>query len=108
MGKVAHIRRDPYDEAVDRTTQYGNPYRIGSDHPTYCGALEKMNRDDVLVHYADWLGAALVKDPLYLEPLRGKVLACWCRPVGGFKGKLLCHAQVIVGKLEGIDPATVE
>ncbi|MCW5796792.1 MAG: DUF4326 domain-containing protein [Blastocatellales bacterium] len=27
--------------------------------------------------------------------LKGKVLACWCRPIDGFKGELMCHAQLL-------------
>jgi hypothetical protein len=50
----------------------------------------------------------LAEDSEFLEPLRGKRLACWCRPPEGFNGRLLCHGQVIAGLLDGVAPEMVE
>lgn len=105
-GRVVRIRSgDEYDYRVDRRSKWGNPHVIGQPHPA-TGA--PMTRADVLELYAADLDARLLEDPGFLEPLRGKVIACHCRPKRGFQGELLCHGQIIVGRLEGIDPATVE
>jgi hypothetical protein len=39
--------------------------------------------------------------------LAGRILGCWCRPPKGFRGKLLCHAQVLAGIADGIAPEEV-
>ena len=76
---------------VDRLTRWGNPYRIGR-------ALARegrtvVDREGALAAYRGWLTARLAADPAFLQPLRGKRLACWCAP-------LPCHADVIVELLE--------
>lgn len=48
-----------------------------------------------LVQYDDWLADELRIDPGFLDPLRGKALACWCK-----RKKKPCHATVIVTKIE--------
>lgn len=83
---------------VDRGSKYGNQYPIGGMY----------DREVSLALYARYLDERLAKEPEYLEPLRGKGLACWCRPPEGFRGRLLCHAQIIVGRLYGIAPEAVE
>lgn len=52
-----------------------------------------MARPHVLHHYRIHLLDRLRSDPGFLEPLRGKVLGCWCKP-------LPCHGDVIVELLE--------
>jgi hypothetical protein len=69
---------------VGRPTKWGNPFRIGVDG----------SREGVIAKYREWLNGKLREDPGFLEPLRGKDLACWCpldRP---------CHADVIIEYLE--------
>ena len=34
--------------------------------------------------------------------LRGQTLGCWCMPVGGFQGQLLCHGQVLAALADGL------
>ena len=78
---------------VDRATRYGNPHKI-STHVDAARSV-KMFR-------ADW-GAALKSanthprhppmpygEPIFLGPLRGKNLACWCKPGAP------CHADVLL------------
>lgn len=89
-GAVVNLRdyRDPRDPRrfllppdvvrIDRQTRYGNPYRIDPRHP----------RDVVISQYRAHLAELLTADPMYLEPLRGHRLACWCAP-------LPCHGDVI-------------
>jgi hypothetical protein len=68
---------------VDRSTPYGNPYPITAE----------LSRADSLFAYRRWLWRRLRAEPDYLEPLRGKRLACWCVP-------LACHAEVILALLD--------
>jgi hypothetical protein len=55
---------------VGRPTKWGNPFRIGVDG----------SREGVIAKYREWLNGKLREDPGFLEPLRGKDLACWCPP----------------------------
>lgn len=81
---------------VDRSTQWGNPFVIGQTYP--------IKEDD---GFGDVIGQHTVKDAadavaLFsehmeatgwtydLESLRGKNLACWCKP-----GEP-CHADVLL------------
>ncbi len=59
---------------------YRNPYRIGADG----------NRDQVLKKYREYLAAnpSLVEDAK--KELRGKNLACWCKPSED------CHADILL------------
>jgi hypothetical protein len=78
------------DDAVriDRRTRWGNPYVIGS--PDADG--RPISREVAVFCYRDWLDGMLLDRPDFLEPLRGKRLACWCAP-------LPCHGDVILEKL---------
>lgn len=65
--------------AIGRGTVWGNPFLIGADG----------DRDTVVskfYHYAKW---RLEREPNWLEPLRGKDLACYCSPNS-------CHGNAIV------------
>jgi hypothetical protein len=64
---------------VGRPTRWGNPFVVGIDG----------NLEEVMIKYRDWLQKKLEDDPNFLEPLRGKNLACWCpldRP---------CHVDIL-------------
>ena len=65
---------------VGRPTKWGNPYRIGEDG----------NREQVLEKYRVYLMA----NPGIVEgarnELRGKNLACWCKPGED------CHADILL------------
>jgi uncharacterized protein DUF4326 len=73
-------RLPPNTVKVDRSTPYGNPYRIS---PT-------LDRKSAISAFRVYLAERLAADPGFLEPLRGKNLACWCAP-----GEL-CHADVLI------------
>lgn len=64
---------------IGRGTPWGNPFRLGIDG----------NRATVIEKYRHWLATHPEID---LEPLRGKVLICSCKP-------LECHGDVIVDLL---------
>ena len=68
---------------VGRPTKYGNPYRMEIDG----------SREEVVAKYRVWLAEKL-ENPNFLDPLKGKDLACWCplnKP---------CHADVILEYLK--------
>ena len=85
MTTIINIRNgDPYHEKIDRTTIFGNPFRIGNDG-TRSEVIKKFEK----YFYADkqsWLREAAV---VYLKD---KILACWCKPKA-------CHGDVIVDYL---------
>lgn len=64
---------------VGRPSKFGNPYRVG-----YYSLIE------AITNYECWLAEQVAKDPKFLEPLRGKNLACWCPSWS------LCHADILL------------
>lgn len=71
---------------VGRPTKWGNPYKL--HNPPY---LETVS--EVLEAYKHDLLGVLVLHPNFLDPLKGKDLACWCpldKP---------CHADVILATM---------
>jgi len=75
--RVVNCRVEPFDVFIGRTTQWGNPFRIGPDG----------NREQVVQKFRDWI----IRRPSLLrsiEHLRGKVLGCFCAPA-------LCHGNVL-------------
>jgi hypothetical protein len=72
--------------AIGRGTVWGNPFIIGADG----------DRDAVVskfYHYAKW---RLEREPNWLEPLRGKDLACYCAPKA-------CHGHAIMALIERME-----
>jgi Domain of unknown function (DUF4326) len=64
---------------VGRRTKYGNPY-----------TEREYGRDKALELYSEWLEDKLKEDPTFLDQLRGKDLACWCRL------NERCHADILL------------
>lgn len=100
--RVVHCKKEPYDVLIDRTTKWGNPFRIGVHG----------DREEVIKKYREWLEGKRqivhslahshygesISPPTIMEiktELRGKILGCWCKPPEGFKGRLLCHGQIL-------------
>lgn len=84
-------RMPPNTVKVDRTTRWGNPFKIGEVGPLgriapdaegAVGLFRLMGRDP------QFRAAAAYPDDL--SPLRGKNLACWCKPGDP------CHADVLL------------
>ncbi len=76
--RVVHCKRQRYDVLIDRTTKWGNPFRIGRDG----------TREECVEKYERWLPT----QPhlmAALHELRGKVLGCWCAPEP-------CHGDPLV------------
>ncbi len=78
MTRVVHWRREQCDIRIDRSSKWGNPYKIGRDG----------TRAEVIAKYEAWIKTqpALMAA---LPELRGKVLGCWCAPKP-------CHGDVLV------------
>lgn len=74
---VVYYLDNEYDVKVDRSTKWGNPFRLGFDG----------TRDEVCDAYEEYLLSTpkLVKA---LPELKGKVLACHCAPKR-------CHAEIL-------------
>ena len=101
---------------IDRLTQWGNPFRIGDPSPAWTGHVwldlsapppdgatpmealvsalrpAPLDRDGAIYHFRIYAADRLLREPEWLEPLRGKRLACWCHP-------LSCHGDIIVEML---------
>ena len=76
--------------SVTRPGRFGNPFKAGIDCVTAEQAVELFRL------YAE---ARVHADPEWLEPLRGKDLACFCpleKPDGS---KVPCHADVLLSLL---------
>lgn len=76
---------------VDRTTPWGNPYRVGdlgiNDSIEAIARFERMLRRPGLAQ--DHIRFQLTAERIHTE-LRGKNLACWC------KAGQPCHADVLL------------
>jgi len=69
---------------VGRPSKWANPFKVGRDG----------TREEVVEKYRKWLMNKLREDPHFLDPLKGRDLACWCPP------DKPCHADVIIEVLE--------
>ena len=80
MPKVVRItERVPGAVRVDRATVWGNPFHMYSED----------DREKVCAHFEAYAEKRVTDDPTWLEPLRGKDLACWCAPKR-------CHAETLL------------
>jgi hypothetical protein len=68
---------------VTRPTRWGNPFPISPER----------DRDEAVRLYREYAEQRVKDEPGWLEPLRGKVLCCWCGP------DQLCHADVLLALL---------
>lgn len=77
MTRVVHLKKEPFDVRIDRTTKWGNPFVIGKDG----------NRDEVIKKYRIWLSqqAGLLSE---VDSLKDKTLGCWCKPKP-------CHGDIL-------------
>jgi hypothetical protein len=117
MATVVVHHNDPagFDVYVGRAGHgedgyFGNPFR--ADASKRCVKCRQIHarKTSTLACYENWFQARVQKDAKFrsrLEALRGKRLACFCRPPEGFQGRLLCHAQIIAGYLDGVSPKEV-
>lgn len=78
-------------KCVDRSTRWGNPFKIGDR--IFSPIKEKyitLTLSGALDHFELWLKKKIEIDSDFLEPLRGKDLACFCK-----EGEP-CHADILL------------
>jgi hypothetical protein len=90
LRRVKGWKMPPGAVKVDRTTVWGNPFRVGESiygrSPADQAGAVQMFRDML----TDSELASIVGFPTDLSRLRGKPLACWCKPGSP------CHADVLI------------
>ena len=80
--RVVNRRHEPYDVYIGRPSVWGNPYKIGRDG----------SREEVIAKYREYI-IGQIEGGLSLEPLRGKVMGCYCKPDA-------CHGDVLMELLK--------
>lgn len=85
----------PNTVKVDRSTRWGNPFNATQSYICHRGGqLVALHEPPSLGRCLDLFNAYLLahtlRDPKFLDPLRGKNLACWCKPGAP------CHADVLL------------
>jgi len=88
-------RMPPNTVKVDRSTQWGNnAARIGDDISYHTAGCTSATAADVVDLYRRFMAAPRAADPegfaAWIAPLRGKNLACWCKP------GTPCHADLLL------------
>jgi hypothetical protein len=68
---------------VGRDSLWGNPYRLG-----------EYTREEALRLYRERVEWIIKKEPAFLDPLKGKDLACWCSETES------CHADILIEIIE--------
>lgn len=89
LRRVAGWRIPPNTVSVGRSSKYGNPYWVGTKNMGYecASSKEAVEKFRALVESDSRLLRFRLHD---LELLRGKNLACWCKPDSP------CHADVLL------------
>ena len=85
---VVNIRHSKCDVLIDRTTIFGNPYQEW-----------KYGREGCIQKFETYFYNRIERDPAWkaeVLKLRGKVLGCWCVPLG-------CHGNVYADYLNSYD-----
>ena len=107
---VVHCKRDlgSFDLAnyvyVGRPSQFGNPF---SHKEGTIAQYKVASLEEALKKFEEHFMASPRLHEAARKELTGKVLGCWCRPKGGFKGKYLCHAQFLAAWLNGCKPEEI-
>ena len=76
----------PNTVKVDRTTCWGNPFRVGEDDRTCAEDCVEAFREEI---ESGGLELNFIEEHVAPQ-LRGKNLACWCKPGDP------CHADVLL------------
>ena len=75
---VVHCKKSSYDVYIGRPSDWGNPFVIGKDG----------DRADVIRKYRQWIMARPDLISRAKSELRGRRIACWCKPED-------CHGDVL-------------
>lgn len=93
LSRAKGWRMPPNTVKVDRSTIWGNPF-VAADYPTAEQAVARFRASltmKPLPHPESYMGIILAR----LPELRGKNLACWCKP------GCACHADVLLELANG-------
>jgi Domain of unknown function (DUF4326) len=84
--RVVHCKNENFDIYVGRPSKFGNPYthKEGTEAPWVVDT-----REDAIRLYEEWLLAQPELVAAAKKELKGKTLACWCKP-------LACHGDVLL------------
>ena len=102
--RVKGWRLPPNTICVDRSTRWGNPFIVGrhGGHGEcvrlYRALMQGTVCFDFNMHHAREQKKYIEYVRANIEQLRGKNLACWCKPC------LVCHADVLL-RLANREPA---
>lgn len=103
--RVVHCKYDKYDIYIGRPSKFGNKF---SHLPDTLAEFKVATRSEAINKYKKWL----LNQPELIEEikkeLKDKVLGCFCRPFEGFRGRLLCHGQILASIIDGTKPEDVE
>lgn len=91
MTRVVHLKKEKYDQRIDRRSIFGNRVIM----------LNRSNaeRERVIEEYKKDFYKEIKESEEFREQvhaLKGKVLGCWCKPKA-------CHGDVIKEYLDGIN-----
>lgn len=119
MTMVVNSRNSYYDVFIGRVwgtdKHFGNPFTHLSLEKTQA-KVWVLTREASISNFEKWLKGQIFSG---LEPerrrwileelprLKGKVLGCFCRPPEGFKGRLLCHGQILAGLVDEVPPENI-
>jgi len=99
LSRAKGWRMPPNTVKVDRSSPWGNPFNATQEYaafPHNCGPIPLVplrappSLDRCLDLFVGYLFGRMVHDPAFVLPLRGKNLACWCKP------DQPCHADVLL------------
>lgn len=76
---------------IDRTTKWGNPYKLQKDGGEY-------TRQESVLKYREYIYGEIEEGRCDLDELAGETLGCWCLPK-------LCHGIVLLNMLARRDRA---
>ncbi len=97
LSRAKGWRMPPNTVKVDRSTRWGNPFRVGQT--VHSGTGREATQEDIATQadavraFADMLQLDLRNYPSTEDirtHLRGKTLACWCKPGDP------CHADILL------------
>ncbi|MDG6989622.1 MAG: DUF4326 domain-containing protein [Nitrososphaerota archaeon] len=80
----------PNTKRIDRTTKAGNPYKLEGCDCNKVKGIHGHTREESVQLYRMYAAVKLKHDPGWLEPWRGKNVACFC------KIDEACHGDVVL------------
>lgn len=106
--RVVHCQQEDYDVYIGRgkCPKTGSPGRFGNDwgHKPGLAKHKVATLGDALRSYDRYLDEHPEVLAEIVAACKGRILGCWCKPKGGFRGKYLCHGQSIAARCDGCDP----